>query len=72
MKRYQTKTGIELTVVNGLGQGDGIPRGRLSLVTPPSQSTLDWLDTLDLVYDPDHALVLAGLANVYLPKRRAK
>ncbi len=29
---YQTKTGIELTVINGLGQGDGVPMGQLSLV----------------------------------------
>ena len=30
---YQTKTGIVLTVIQGLGQGDGVPCGRLSLVT---------------------------------------
>lgn len=69
MKQYQTKTGIELTVVNGLGQGNGVPRAQLSLVTPPSQSLIAWLDALDLVYDTDHALVTARLANVYSRKQ---
>lgn len=33
MKRYFTKTGIELKVIQGEGLGDGIPRGQLTEVT---------------------------------------
>lgn len=32
LKEYQTKTGVALTLIQGGGQGDGIPRGVLRLV----------------------------------------
>lgn len=32
MKQYQTKTGINLSVIKGEGQGNGIPRGFLKLL----------------------------------------
>lgn len=32
MKKFYTKTGVELTVIQGLGQGSGIPWGVLTLV----------------------------------------
>jgi hypothetical protein len=33
MRQYETKTGFKLTCIQGDGQGDGIPRGILKLVT---------------------------------------
>lgn len=34
MRQFYTRTGIALSLVNGLGQGDGVPRGVLRLTEP--------------------------------------
>lgn len=38
MKKYVTKTGVELKVIQGLGLGDGIPRGFAGTVYIESNS----------------------------------
>lgn len=34
MRQFYTRTGVELRVIDGGGQGDGVPRGVLTLVGP--------------------------------------
>lgn len=37
-KQYKTKTGVILTVINGGGLGNGVPKGILVLVPQPSEA----------------------------------
>lgn len=44
MKTYQTKTGVPLTVIQGGGQGDGIPCGSLRVVQPHERRVVSIYD----------------------------
>jgi hypothetical protein len=48
VKRFFTKTGVELKCVNGGGMGNGIPRGKLLLVTPDfiENQNIGWFNAM--------------------------
>lgn len=43
MRQYQTKTGVILTVINGQGLGDGVPKAKLKALSDLDGYSLDLL-----------------------------